>query len=562
MDKNKELADLMFPDINETVEELEKMYPKRNLPEGAKVIRFAPSPTGFLHTGALYTSIAGMRLAKESNGIYYLRIEDTDRKREVAGSIKAFTDEMKEFGIVPDEGVVSEDKEIGNYGPYTQSKREKIYKICAKFLVEKGMAYPCFCTAEMVAATKESQEKNKVVPGYYGVYAKCRNISVDESIERVKAGERFVTRFRSNGSHLRKVAFIDEIRGKIEMAENDLDIVIVKADGLPTYHFAHVVDDHFMRTTLITRGEEWLPSSPVHLELFRAMGFEAPKYAHFSNVMKKDGDSKRKLSKRKDQEAAVSFFLKEGYPVDSVIEYILTLINSDYEPWRMKNPTADKFDFEVKLKKMGTSGALFDIVKLNDVSKELIAKMDSHQVLENVLAWAKKYNEEVYQLVSKDTEYARQIFALERDGAKKIRKDIVKWEEIPQIFFYFFDELFEKDIAENGYAFSFMKEENTKISSEMTKKVLDIYSNSYDETLDKEAWFNQIKEQAASIGFCTDMKEYKQNPDNYIGSTADYTGIIRIALTNRQNSPDIYQIMQLLGKDKTVARLKDASSKI
>ena len=413
----------------------------------------------------------------------------------------------------------------------------------------------------MIAETKESQEKGKVVPAYYGVYAKCRNISVDESIQRVKSGERFVTRFRSSGSHLKKISFIDEIRGKIEMAQNDLDIVIIKADGLPTYHFAHVVDDHFMRTTLVTRGEEWLPSAPVHIELFKAMGFEVPKYAHFSNVMKKDGDSKRKLSKRKDPEAAVSFFLKEGYPVDSVIEYILTLINSDFEPWRIKNPNADKFEFEVKLKKMGTSGALFDIVKLNDVSKEIIAKMNSQEVLDNVLEWSKKYNSKVYDLISKDKEYSRKIFALERDGAKKIRKDIIKWEDVTNIFFYFFEELFEKDIKENEYEFDFLKG-NSKVDSNMTKKVLELYINSYDEKLEKDEWFNNVKEQANKLGFCTDMKEYKQNPDKYIGSTADYTTIIRIALTNRHNSPDIYQIMQLLGKDETIRRLEKAKENI
>lgn len=562
MDKNKELANLMFPEIDKTIEDLEKRYPKRELPEGARVIRFAPSPTGFLHTGALYTSLAGMRLAKESKGVYYLRIEDTDRKREVKGSIKAFTEEMKEFGIIPDEGVISEDEEKGNYGPYIQSKREEIYKICAKYLVEKGMAYPCFCTPEMTAATKETQEKNKVVPGYYGIYAKCRNISVDESIQRVKSGERFVTRFRSSGSHLKKISFIDEIRGKIEMAQNDLDIVIIKADGLPTYHFAHVVDDHFMRTTLVTRGEEWLPSAPVHIELFNAMGFDVPKYAHFSNVMKKDGDSKRKLSKRKDKEAAVSFFLKEGYPVDSVIEYIMTLINSDFEPWRMKNPNADKFDFEVKLKKMGTSGALFDIVKLNDVSKELIAKMDSYQVLDNVLTWSKKYNQEIYNIINKNKEYSRKIFALERDEAKKIRKDIIKWEDITKIFFYFFEELFNNDIKENGYEFDFLRNEGAKVDAKLTKEVLDCYINSYNEKLNKDEWFNNVKEQANKLGFCTDMKEYKQNPDKYIGSTSDYTTIIRIALTNRHNSPDIYQIMQLLGKENTIKRLEKARDSI
>lgn len=562
VEKYKELAELIFPDVTETVEDLEKKYPKRNLKEGAEVIRFAPSPTGFLHTGALYTSLAGNRLAKQSGGIYYLRIEDTDQKRQVEGSIGLFTKEMHEFGIVPDEGVMSENEEIGAYGPYTQSKREHIYKICAKHLVEKGLAYPCFCTQEMIDKTREAQEKNKVVPGYYGVYARCRNISVDESIERVKAGERFIVRFRSSGSHLKKMSFVDAIRGKIEIAQNDLDTVIIKADGLPTYHFAHVVDDHFMRTTLVTRGEEWIPSVPTHVDLFTAMGFEVPKYAHFSSIMVRDGDSKRKLSKRKDKEAAVSYFLKAGYPKDSVLEYLLTLINSDYEPWRMQNKMADKFDFEVKLKKMNTAGALFDPVKLDDVSKEVIARMDSKQVLENVLAWSKLYNEEVYNLVNKDVEYAQKVFALERDGAKKIRKDIIKWEDIIPTFFYFFSDLYEKEIKENGYSFSCITEENAKVSTDMTKKVLELYMQSYDETLEKEAWFANIKALANELGFCTDMKEYKKNPDAYIGSTADFAGIIRVAITNRHNTPDIYQIMQLLGKEEVLKRLNDAKENI
>lgn len=561
-EKYVELANLMFPNVIETVEDLEKRYPKRNLKEGARVMRFAPSPTGFLHTGALYTSIAGMRLAKQTDGIYYLRIEDTDRKREVEGSIGMFTKEMKEFGIVPDEGVISDGEEIGNYGPYTQSQREHIYKVCAKYLVERGLAYPCFCTQEMIDKTREAQEKNKIVPGYYGVYARCRNLSVDEYIAKVKTGERFIVRFRSSGSHLKKMFFVDEIRGKIEMAQNDLDLVIIKADGLPTYHFAHVVDDHFMRTNLVTRGEEWLPSVPVHVELFNAMGFEVPKYAHFSSIMVRDGESKRKLSKRKDKEAAVSYFLKAGYPKESVIEYLLTLINSDFEPWRMQNKTANMFDFEIRLKKMNTAGALFDPVKLDDVSKEVISRMDSKQVLENVLEWSKLYNEEVYEIVNRDLEYSKNVFALERDSAKKIRKDIIKWDDIIPTFFYFFSDLYEKEIKEKGYAFEFVTNENAKLSKETTKKVLNEYVSNYDDTLDKDAWFNNIKELAAKLGFCTDMKEYKKNPDSFIGSTADFAGVIRIAITNRQNTPDIYQIMKLLGKEEVVKRLEKARDNI
>ena len=555
--KNLELANLMFDDVKETVEDLEKKYPKRDLKSGAEVIRFAPSPTGFLHTGALFTSLFGNRLAKQSGGIYYLRIEDTDRKREVEGSIAKFTKELSEFGIVPDEGVISDNEEIGEYGPYTQSKRKDIYRICARYLVERGLAYPCFCTNEMIDKVRKSQEENKIVPGYYGVYARCRNLSVNESIERIKNGEKYIVRFRSNGSHLKKISFIDEIRGKIEMAENDQDIVILKSDGLPTYHFAHVVDDHFMSTTIITRGEEWIPSTPIHIELFNAMGFEIPKYAHLSNVMVKEGNSKRKLSKRKDKEAAVSYFLLAGYPVESVIEYILTIINSDYEPWRTKNPTADKFDFNVKLSKISTSGALFDLDKMNDVSKEIVAKMNSKEILERVLRWSKEYDIELYDLLNKDLDYSRSIFALERDNAKKIRKDIYKWEDIRGCFFYFFDELFEKDLSDNGYSFDYITNPNdTKINGNIVKDIINLYIKEYDASLDKDAWFEQIKECANKIGLCTDMKEYKQNKDKYIGSTADFAGVIRIGITNRKNTPDIYSIMQILGKEKVISRLR------
>lgn len=555
--KNLQLANLMFADIKETVQDLEKKYPKRELKQGAEVIRFAPSPTGFLHTGALFTSLFGNRLAKQSNGIYYLRIEDTDRKREVEGSIAKFTKELNEFGIVPDEGIISDTQEIGKYGPYTQSKREHIYRICAKYLVEKGLAYPCFCTNEMIDKVRKSQEENKIVPGYYGVYARCRNLSVDEAIEKIKNGEKYIVRFRSNGSHLRKISFIDEIRGKIEIAENDQDIVILKSDGLPTYHFAHVVDDHFMRTTIITRGEEWIPSTPIHIELFKAMDFELPKYAHLSNVMVKDGNSKRKLSKRKDKEAAVSYFLSSGYPVESVIEYILTIINSDYEPWRAKNPTADKFDFKVKFSKISTSGALFDLDKMNDVSKEIVAKMDSKEILERVLRWSKEYDKELYELLNRDLEYSRSIFALERDNAKKIRKDIYKWEDIRGNYFYFFDELFDNDIKQNGYVFDYITNStDTKINENIVKNILNLYIQEYDANLDKDLWFNQIKECASKIGFCTDMKEYKQNKEKYIGSIADFASVIRIGITNRKNTPDIYSIMQILGKEKVISRLK------
>lgn len=549
LDKNKILADLIYPDITETIEDLEKKYPERDLKQGACVTRFAPSPTGFLHTGALFTSLVNRQIAKQSDGVFFLRIEDTDKKREVEGSAELLVEQMNTFGIIPDEGVISDTEEKGNYGPYIQSKREKIYKICAKYLIEKGLAYPCFCTSEMLQATHDMQERNKIQTGYYSVYARCRNISIDESIDKVKAGQSYIIRFRSNGSHLKKVTFIDAIRGKIELPENEQDIVIIKSDGLPTYHFAHAVDDHFMRTTHVMRGEEWIPSTSIHIQLFNALGFKVPTYAHFPSVMIQDGTSKRKLSKRKDKEAAVSYFIDAGYPVDSIIEYLLTIINSDYEPWRVKNPSANKYDFKVRLEKMNSAGALFDIDKLNDVSKEVIAKYDSKKILDDVLIWSKKYDTKLYELISKDLSYSQKVFALERDGAKKIRKDLVKWEDIMPTYFYFFHDLFIEDINKNGYSF----EQDTQL----VKSALTNYLKVYNQDDDKDTWFSKVKQCAHDLNYCTNMKEYKQNPEGYVGSIADFTEIIRIAIANRKNTPDIYSIMQILGYENVVKRFEN-----
>ncbi len=551
MEKYLELADLMFPNIKETIEDLEKRYPKRSV-EG-EVTRFAPSPTGFLHTGALFTSLLNMKLANQSNGVFFLRIEDTDKKRQVEGSLESLIYEMRKFGIVPDEGVINVNEEKGKYGPYTQSEREDIYHICAKELVKKGFAYPCFCTPEMLDATRKMQEKNKQISGYYGIYARCRNISVEEMIERVKSGEKYIVRFRSSGNHLKKISFVDEVKGKIEIAENDQDIVIIKSDNLPTYHFAHAVDDHFMRTTLVIRGEEWIPSVPVHLELFDRLGFERLKYAHLPNIMINDGESKRKLSKRKDKEAAVTYFLKAGYPKEAMIEYLYTIINSDFEPWRIKNKDASIAEFTLRLSKMNTAGALFDIQKINDIAKENIAKNNSLELFEKVNIWSKEYNEEIYNLINRDKDYTLKVFAIERDNAVKIRKDLVKYEDIIENFFYFFDDLYEKDIKENGYKFEF----NEKITKEIVVDVITRYIAKYSILDDKDTWFNKIKSVASEVGFCSDMKEYKQNKEAYIGSIADASTIIRIALTNRKNTPDMFYIMSTIGEDKVKERFNN-----
>ena len=557
-----ELAYLIFPDVNETVDDLEIRYPARNLKEGAKVVRIGPSPTGMMHTGTLFQAMVNRKLASQSEGVFYVRIEDTDQKREVEGAVQEIIDGLEHFDLMPDEGVIGKDKEKGDYGPYTQSKRAEIYRICAKHLIEIGRAYPCFCTPEMLQKTHDQQVANKIIPGYYGVYAKCRNRSIDEAIERVKAGEKFILRFRSNGSHLNKIAFVDDARGKIEMADNDEDIVLIKSDGLPTYHFAHICDDHFMHTTHVVRAEEWLPSVPKHLQLFEAMGFEAPHYIHTPTIMIKDGDSKRKLSKRKDKVAAVSYFISAGYPVEGLNDYLMTILNSDFEMWKSQNKDKSYKDFTFKLDKMSSAGSLLDIPKLNDLSKEAIARMTGDEVLKCVLEWSKEFNKDFYDLLNKDLKYAREVFGLERDNATKIRKDIFKWEDVEPTFRYFFDENYKNELETEGYIIKTLTEEKATLTPEVMVKALEAYKTAYNESDDKDTWFARMKEVAEGLNFCTNMKEYKANPDAYVGSIADFSSIVRMAVTNRKNTPDIYSIMQLLGKDRTIARMEDTIEKL
>jgi glutamyl-tRNA synthetase len=558
-----ELAYLIFPDVDETVDDLEIKYPERtDLKEGAMVTRIGPSPTGLMHTGTLFQAMINKKLASQSEGKFYVRIEDTDQKREVEGAIEEIIAGLKHFDLMPDEGVVGKDKEIGFYGPYTQSKRRDIYRVCAKHLVEIGRAYPCFCTPEMLQKTHDAQVANKIIPGYYGVYAKCRNRSIDEAIERVKNGEKFILRFRSNGSHLNKIAFIDDARGKIEMADNDEDIVLIKSDGLPTYHFAHICDDHFMHTTHVVRAEEWLPSVPKHLQLFDAMGFKAPHYIHTPTIMIKDGDSKRKLSKRKDKVAAVSYFIAAGYPVEGLNDYLMTILNSDFEMWKAQNKDKSYKDFEFKLNKMSSAGSLLDIPKLNDLSKEAIARMNGEEVLKNVLEWSKEYDKEFYELVKEDLDYSRKVFGLERDNATKIRKDIYKWEDVEPTFRYFFKDNYAKELEDEGYIITSLSEEKQTITKDVIKKSLEEYIKVYNENDTKDEWFARMKDVAQSLGFCVNMKEYKAEPEKYIGSIADFSSIIRMAVTNRKNTPDIYSIMQLLGKDVVINRMEETISRI
>lgn len=549
--KYEKLANLIFPDITETIEDLEKKYPERSLKEGAEVTRYAPSPTGFLHTGALFTSLINKKIADQTGGVFYLRLEDTDTKREVEGSAKDVLEGLEAYGLTPVEGLSKNGESIGNYGPYKQSEREKIYKVCAKELVRKGLAYPCFCTSDDLDKLRSMQEKEKIRPGYYGQFARCRNNSVDEMIERVERGDKYIVRLRSGGSHLKKTAYTDKIRGKIEQAQNDQDIVIIKSDNLPTYHFAHAVDDHFMRTTLVIRGEEWIASVPLHLELFYMLGFKPVKYAHVPTIMKLDGESKRKLSKRKDPEAACSYFLEVGYPTEAMIEYLLTIINSDFEPWRKQNKDKDISEFEVRLNKMNVAGALFDIMKLNDISKNIIGEMSTDTLFDKVNKWAEKYSKEVKRLIDSDKDYFKQILGIERDNVVKVRKDFAKYEDILPSISYMYNDRFEKDI-QVGYNYA----EN--ISKEDIKQIISKYLDIIDISVSKDEWFDSLKKFTDSIGFCSNMKEYKQNKEMYKGSIADVSGVVRVAVTNRQNTPDIYSIMNVLGIEEVKRRLSIA----
>lgn len=544
-DCNK-LADLLFPNITGTVAQLEEQYPERNLPEGARVTRFAPSPTGYLHIGGLFGALVDVLTAKATKGVSYLRIEDTDKKREIDDGVSAIINGFNSFGIDFDEGVTGFNEEKGAYGPYTQSKRAEIYQTVAKELVQKGLAYPCFCTAEELSAIREEQEKgDALIWGYFGKWAKCRDLSFEEIEENIKSGKPYVLRFRSDGQEDKRIFFDDIIRGKIEMPENIIDEVLLKSDGIPTYHFAHACDDHLMRTTHVIRGEEWISSVPKHIALFKACGFKVPKYAHTPQVMKIDEEdgTKRKLSKRKDPEATVSYFIEQGFPKESLIEYLLTLLNSNFEDWRRANPKADAFSFPFNLKKMSPSGCLFDLVKLNDVSKNVISVMDADTVYTRVSQWAKEYDADFYNEFTKNPEFSRNMVNIDRESPKP-RKDIAKWSEVKEYFAYMFDAYFKPD---------FDLPEN--INKEDAKAILLKYIEIYDENDDKDLWFGKIKDMCEPLGFTPNVKEYKKNPEAFKGHVGDVSTVIRLAVTGRKNTPDLCSIMKLLGKDTVSARI-------
>ena len=540
----KDLANLIFPDAKE-ISYYEEKYPERNLPEGAVVTRFAPSPTGFVHIGGLYQALVARTVAEKTGGVFFLRVEDTDQKREVENGVTGIVNSLKDFDMAPDEGMISDTEEIGNYGPYKQSLRKEIYQAYAKYLIEQGKAYPCFCTTEDVEEIRAKQEAAKIRPGYYGVWAKCRTVTVEEAIKRIQNGENYIIRFKSPGREDRKIQHHDVIKGKVDFPENDQDIVIIKADGLPTYHFAHAVDDHLMHTTHVIRGDEWLSSVPLHLQLFHELGFKAPKYAHIAPIMKNDNGNKRKLSKRKDAEAAVSYYAEEGIPAEAVKEYLMNIANSTFENWRRANPDKSMDEFQLQLNKMSVSGALFDMVKLLDVSKTVISKMSEEEVYENALNWASKYDQELAEIL-KDKEYALKVFGIER-GNKKPRKDISKWSDVKENVEYMYNELFDKN--EEEYPFQVINDK------ESIEKILKLYVEKYyDENDDKQTWFDKIKELAGEMGYAKEVKEFKANPGMYVAHVGDVSTVLRVALTKRTNTPDLYEIMQVLGKDEIVRR--------
>lgn len=542
------LAQLLFPDVTTTCEELEEKYPPRNVPEGAVITRMAPSPTGFVHLGNLVQGLTSERMAHQSGGVLFLRVEDTDAKREIPGAVEVLIESLKHYGIHFDEGATI-DGDNGSYGPYRQRQRAGIYHVYAKKLVEEGKAYPCFCTEDELAAMREKQEANKETTGYYGAYAIWRDRPMEDIQAQLAAGQPWVLRFRSTGDVSRQFKFNDLVKGELTVTENNIDQVLLKSDGIPTYHFAHAVDDHLMRTTHVVRGDEWLPSLPFHIQLFQALGFKLPKYVHIGPLMKMDGNSKRKLSKRKDPELALTYYKSEGFPVQAVYEYIMTLLNSNYEDWRRANPTAPATDFKFSPKKLNPAGNLFDYAKLCDVSKNEIAKMDARQVYTLLVEWAQEFDPDFAQKLTADPDFAVRILAIGR-GGKKPRKDLATWADAKPYMGFFYDQYLEAPVFEE------------KFDKAIIRSALEKFLERFDFQDDATVWFDKVKEITQELGFTTDMKAYKQNPDSFPGTVADVSTFLRLAVTGKTNSPDLYTVMQILGYERTVARIRKAMEQL
>ncbi len=536
------LAELLFPNVTATPDDMEQKYPVRNLREGAVVSRLAPSPTGYVHLGNILQAMTSERICHLSDGVYFLRVEDTDQKREVAGAVGVLLDSLAHYDIHFDEGATV-DGDSGDYGPYRQRSRAEIYHVFAKKLVAEGKAYPCFCTEDELTAMREAQEAEKVDFGYYGKWAVWRDRSVEDIKAKLDAGEPWVLRFRSTGSVTNKFKFTDLIKGVIDVSENDKDMVLLKSDGIPTYHFAHAVDDHLMRTTHVVRGDEWLASLPFHIQLFGALGFKLPKYAHIGPLMIMDGASKRKISKRKDPEFGLIYYAQNGFPINSVREYLLTVLNSNFEDWRRANPEAPLEKFPFSLKKMNPAGSLFDSAKLSDVSKNVVSKMTADEVYAGLYRWAAEFDPEYAAVLADAPDYAKAIVSIGR-GGKKPRKDYGTWVELKAYTELFYDKYF-----------TVVDEYPETADKNDIKVTLEEFLTVYDSADDQNTWFDKIKSIADGLGYASDMKVYKEAPESFRGSVADISMFLRVAVTGKLNSPDMFTVMGILGEERVRARI-------
>ena len=536
-----DLANLLYPDVTMTIDDLERKYPERNLPDGAEVMRFAPSPTGRMHLGNLYASFVPEVIATQTNGVFIVRIEDTDQKRKIENGIELGINDLEHYEYKVDEHPIKG----GDYGPYVQTGRIDIYHAVAKYLVSIGRAYPCFCSEDDLTHMREKQEARKDRIGYYGHYAKCRNLTYDEIKEKIENGEKWVLRLKSMGDFNKKIIFKDQIKGTIELPENDLDQVLVKSDGIPPYAFAHVCDDHFMRVTTVTRDDSYIASVPYHLELWNACGFKAPKFSHILPLNIKDGDSVRKISKRKDPEAAAYFYHEKGVPVEAIKLYFATLMNSNFDGWYLQNPDKSYRDFEFSFSKMSKNGPLFDLDKIINISKNYISKLSALEVYNNLLDWANEFDKDFAELITKHKDYTISILNIEREQ-KKPRKDFSCYSEIKSYIWYMYNELF----TDVEYEWQNIKDTNE------IKQILNEYvENYYNVTDDKDTWFNKMKLLSDKLSYASDMKVYKENPNNFKGSIVDISMVIRVALTGKSMTPDLYEIMKLLGKDVITKRI-------
>ena len=540
------------PQAQFTLAELEARFPPRDLPAGARVTRFGPSPTGSMHIGGLYTSLVSRRAAHQSGGVFYLRIEDTDKKREVEGTVELILDSLATYGLSPDEGEIADGKDVGAYGPYRQSDRVPIYQSCVRWLLEQGHAYPCFASAEELQALRDEQAKHKVPPGYWGSWAIWRDKTQADVDAALAAGQPFVIRLRSTGGRDERVTLPDTIRESIEFPANQTDVVLLKADGVPTYHLAHVVDDHFMRTTDVIRGNEWLASYPMHAEMFKLFGWAPPRFAHISPIEKNDGSSRRKLSKRSDPEASVGWYMEAGYPRDAVTEYLLNLIDGRFEDWRVANPGVSNEQFQIEIERMNRAGALFDLAKLDSVSRDVVGAMSAKAIFDAALVWASDHAAEFATRFGADPAYTQAILDIERHGERP-RKDVVRWEQLPADIGYFFDDTYAALLPEAQAAFA-------ALQPAPPAGMLAAIADAYDPALSRDAWLEWLRELGLGYGYAPNVKAFKAAPDEFRGHFGDLAGVLRVVLAARRNTPDLCEVMQVLGKDRVEARLGAAAA--